>query len=75
LTNLEKMNELAGANATKESIKGWAYANRIHVICLHLDEEKFEEMENSVINFLDSGLFCDDEFENWNRFLDSEFIG
>jgi hypothetical protein len=74
MTNLEKMNKLVGTNATKEKVKSWAYNNRITVIMLHLDNEKFSVMENSVNDFVDSDLFSDDEFENWEKFLTSEFV-
>lgn len=75
MTNLEKMNELAGTDANKQQIVNWAYNNRIHVICLHLDEEMFSTMENSVNSFVDSDLYhIDDEFINWDKFLDKDFV-
>lgn len=74
MTNLEKMNELTESRATKEQIKNWAYFNRIHVCSLYLDEESFATLENSVEHFVNSDLFGEDEFKNWEHFLDSEFI-
>lgn len=74
MTNFEKMNELVGTKATKEEIKNWAFHNRIHVICLHIEEEKFSKMKNSVEHFVNSDLFDDDEHKNWDRFLDSEYV-
>ena len=71
---IDKMNELVGTNASKEKIMGWAYQNRVHVICMHLDEPKFEALENSVQRFIDSGQLVDDEHENWGRFLEMEFV-
>jgi effector-binding domain-containing protein len=76
VTNLEKMNELVGSNATKEEVIKWAYMNRIHVGELALEPE-FEEMYNSVENFCNSNDYADnidDEFKLWSKFLDSEFV-
>ncbi len=70
---IDKMNELVGTKASKEKIMGWAYQNRVHVICMHLDEPKFEALEHTVQKFIDSGQLVDDEHENWSRFLDSDF--
>lgn len=76
MTNLEKMNELVKASATKEQIKNWAYANRITVCNLHLDCEEFECMEKSVDTFLDTyDYFGMDEHEAWDKFLDVDYIG
>ncbi|WP_433956972.1 hypothetical protein [Cytobacillus horneckiae] len=74
MTNIEKMNELVGTNATKKEIKNWAYQNRIHVVSLHLDAEEFSEMEKSVDAFYNSDSFSADEHANWEKFLDSEFV-
>lgn len=74
MTNLEKMNELVGTNVTKEQIKNWAYANRIHVMELHYEDE-FDSMANSVEEFNNSDQVTTDEHENWDNFLDREFIG
>lgn len=73
MTNLDKMNELVGLNAEKQEIISWAYSNRITVATLDL-YEPFEPMVNSVDVFVDLDLLTDDEFENWDNFLDSEFI-
>lgn len=53
MNNLEKMNQLVGASATKENIKNWAYENRILVFALGYEEE-FESMENSIESFSQS---------------------
>ena len=76
MTNHDKMLELTKSKSNKEQIKSWAYANRILVDCLHLEEE-FEEMTDSVNHFMDAEFYqnCDDEFELWDKFLDSDFIG
>lgn len=73
MTNLEKMNELVGATANKEQIKHWAYDNRVTVSVLHFESE-FKTMENSVNSFLDSDSFSENEFKNWDEFLESEYV-
>lgn len=73
MTNLEKMNELVGLNAKKQEIINWAYANRITVSTLDL-YEPFQSMANSVSTFVDLDLISGDEFEDWDNFLDSEFV-
>jgi len=73
MTNLDKMNELVGSNAPKEEIKTWAYMNRVPVSCLHF-EEKFEAMEQSIDHFIASDNYGSDEHENWDQFLDAEYI-
>lgn len=67
---------LVGSDSTKEQIINWAYANRILVDCLHLEEE-FEEMTDSVNVFMDTEFYqsCEDEFQLWNAFLDMEHVG
>lgn len=57
---IDKMNELVGSHASKEKIMGWAYQNRVHVICMHLDEPKFESLESTVQKFVDSGQLVKD---------------
>lgn len=74
MTNLEKMNELVGASASKEQIKSWAYMNRVVVSCLHFEQE-FEGMEHSVDCFMESPEYSDDEHENWDKYLDAEYKG
>lgn len=73
MTNLEKINELVQSSADKEQIVNWAYMNRILVVNL-ADEPEFEHLKNSVDVFIQKEPYSDDEFENWGRFLDSEFI-
>lgn len=77
MTNLEKMNELAGSNLDKDKIIRWAYMNRIHVAELPLYEE-FECMQQSVDTFCKSEDFqnyIDDEFKLWDKFLEAKYIG
>lgn len=73
MTNLEKMNQLVGANVNEEQVKHWAYNNRITVDCLHFEEE-FESMEKSVDKFINSELYSVDEFKNWDEFLRMNYI-
>lgn len=72
MTNYEKMIELVG-EADKKTIKDWAYMNRVVVCCLHF-ENHFESMEKSVDQFMESKDYSSDEFKNWDKFLDAEFI-
>lgn len=76
MTNLEKMNELVGTNGNKKQIINWVYMNRILVDCLHLEEE-FDEMTDSVNAFMDTEFYMnnDNEFELWEKFLETEFVG
>lgn len=71
---LEKMNELVGSEATKDEVINWAYSNRIYVVCIHLDEPKFEALESTVEKFLESEQYSGDEHESWDKFLDFEFV-
>ena len=75
MTNLEKMNQLVGDEASKDLIIKWAYMNRILVYDLHFEDE-FEEMESSVHNFMSTKFFMenDDEFKLWDKFLDSDYV-
>jgi len=76
MTNLEKMNELVGSNATKEQVLEWAYMNRIIVEQLP-EEPEFEVMDKSVENFCNSDFYKEnfsDEYKIWDKFLDSEFV-
>jgi hypothetical protein len=76
MTNLEKMNELVGSEATKDQIVKWAYMNRIYVGGLY-DEGEFSTMELSVLNFMESDFYNDnvlDEFALWDMFLESKFV-
>lgn len=76
MTNLEKMNELAGSKADKEQIKQWAYMNRVFVGCLY-DEPEFYGMERTVIHFMESDFYTDnfeDETKLWDGFLDFEYV-
>lgn len=76
MTNLEKMIELVGSEASKKEVIDWAFMNNIYVAVLPLEEE-FKEMKNSVLDFMDSNDFNDhlhDELKLWDLFLDREFI-
>ena len=72
MTNLEKMRELTGHNATKEQVMDWAYMNRVLVLEL-ADEEPFESMSKSVESFLRKHDIVD-EHQNWSAFLDAEWV-
>ena len=73
MTIFEKMNEIKGSCATKEQIKKRAYMNRVTVDIVHCDDG-FEVLEKSVLAFIESESYGINEFENWDKFLDSEFI-
>jgi hypothetical protein len=73
MTNYEKMLEIVNINASKEQIKNWAYMNRIAICCLFYEPE-FKIMKKSVYDFMETDLYCNDEHENWVKFLDLEFI-
>lgn len=76
MTNLEKMCELVREKpekTTKRKVIDWAYMNRITVDVLHFDEG-ISEMENSFNDYYQSGLYQDDGFGDWERFLDREFV-
>lgn len=75
MTNLEKMKELVGSNATKEQIVNWAYMNRITVMELAFEEE-FIWLENSVNHFIEEYDYHskDDEHDAWNAFLDAGYV-
>lgn len=73
MTNLEKMNEIVGTEATKEQVVKWAYMNRIHVFDLHHQKE-FQSLESTVDRFYDTHEFTGDEFKDWEDFLDSDFV-
>lgn len=73
MTNHEKMIELAGSEADKETIKQWGYMNRITVSVMDY-EKNFECMEDSVKHFMESKHYSEDEDENWDKFLDAEFV-
>ncbi|NMH69098.1 hypothetical protein HF072_09890 [Bacillus sp. RO3] len=47
MTNLDKMNALAGTQADKKTIKDWAFHNRIYVISLSLDEDTFIRLSST----------------------------
>ena len=72
MTNYEKMLELTGAKATKAEIKTWAYMNRIYLIELAYGEP-FQTMKSSVKTFTKDGYSWEEE-ENWDRFLDCEYV-
>lgn len=72
MTNYEKMLELTGARATREDIVKWAYMNRVWVLEM-AEDEPFEPMKASVEAFMKDG-YSDDEDENWERFLDCEYV-
>lgn len=71
---LQKMNELVGANATKDQIEKWAYMNRIHVCTLHFETE-FECLEKTVNAFYQNGdRETLDERDAWKAFLDFSVV-
>ena len=72
MLNINRMNELVGAEATAKEIIDWAYNNRIWLSDLP-DLEEFEKMEFSVLNFLGKEEEIRDEKEIWSDFLSSEF--
>lgn len=72
MTNYKKMLELTRTTATKEDIKSWAYMNRVCVAELAYDEP-FKPMYPSVRSFL-GGENSMDEDENWERFLECEYV-
>lgn len=67
------MNQLVGTNVTNEQIKDWAYNNRITVSILYFEEE-FSPMKKSVEGFMHSDSYSDDEFKNWDLFLEEKYI-
>lgn len=75
MTNLEKMNQLIGIDASKEQILKWAYMNRILFDSVYLEEE-FEGIEKSVKSFAETIPYeeSNTEFDLWDKFLDAEFI-
>ena len=75
MTNYEKMLELTGDTATKEQVKSWAYMNRVTVSEMCYDKP-FECMEKSVDVFSESDKYelGGNEHENWDRFLDCDFV-
>ena len=77
MTNLDKMNELVSNNADKETVKNWAYANRIW-LCSLPDEDEFKNMENSVNAFIKTDFFQEnmmgDERLVWDKFLDADYV-
>lgn len=77
MTNLEKMNELVGTNASKKEIVTWAYMNRIALIDLPCEKE-FANMDKSVEAFHKTNDWFNDsegERKNWEKFLESKFVG
>lgn len=73
MTNLEKMNQLVNEDASKQTIVNWAYMNRVWLCDLPYHKE-FECMKSSVDSFIDAGEYGGDETENWNKFLDAEYV-
>jgi hypothetical protein len=66
------MNELIGSNTDKDQIGNWAYMNRI-LVCFLYFEPEFESMRKSVEVFMNN-YYSEDEHENWDKFLDAEYI-
>lgn len=76
MTNLEKMNQLVGANGNKETVVKWAYTNRVHLIDLPYEDE-FAEMKASVDEFFETHNPIQNqagETKNWEDFLEAEYV-
>ena len=73
VTNLEKMNQLVGASATKQEIMDWAYMNREYVDSF-AEDEPFHAMRHSAQVFARTSLLRIDERDNWSRFLDAKYV-
>ena len=73
MTNLQKMNELVGANSSKEQVHSWAYMNRIWLSDLPYEKE-FSLMKVAVDDFMQRESELRTEYDMWNEFLDREHI-
>lgn len=74
VTNLEKMNELVGANASKKEIMKWAEMNRLWLADLPYVTE-LSPMGISIDDFMSREKHLRAESEIWSDFLDSEYLG
>ena len=75
VTNLEKMNELVEANASKKEIMKWAEMNRLWLSDLPYVTADLRPMGISIDNFMSGEKHLRDESEIWSDFLDSEYLG
>ena len=76
MTNLEKMSQLVGSSADKETVVQWAYMNRVPLIDLPFEDE-FVEMKASVDEFFKTHDPIQDQMgekKNWEEFLDADYV-